>query len=335
MFRWASYGFLPKCYGSHAIIGNPPYQVLDGGGDGNSSVPIYHKFVELAKDLQPSFLSMIMPARWYAGGKGLDEFRQTMLQDKNIIFLGDIPDSRDCFPSVDIAGGICYFVRGDKPQPKCRVQTYINGTITAGERNLSEHNAFIRESKSAEIIAKVQLRKEATMNNIVFSRKPFGIGNSFRGKEEPFHCAVTLYGSQGLSYISREQVLANTHLIDSWKVVVSKASAQGGRADKQGQRKVIPKIVILSPGTVCTESYLLIAAFEDQQRARHLQTYIQTRFFRFLLALKAITQNISKESFGFVPQQSWEKEWKDKELYEKYSLSQDEIDYIESRIKAM
>ena len=325
----------PKNMKFDVIIGNPPYQLSDGGGAGTSAMPIYQKFVEQAKKLSPRFLSMIIPARWYAGGKGLDEFRATMLNDKHIRVLVDYIDSNDCFDGVDIAGGVCYFLWDRDHEGLCKV-TSVNKTCSkTSDRLLGEYSTFIRQAEAINIVHKVLNNCKITMDSIVYSRKPFGLDNGYIGQLTPFSGSVTLFGSQGISYIKEEEIIQNAHLLNEWKVIASKASAQGGRADSEGKRKVLPKVEVLSPGTICTESYLLLFHTSIQIEAENAASYVKTMFFRFLLSLKVITQNISKDSFSFVPLQDFSHPWTDEMLYKKYGLDENEIAFIESMIRPM
>ena len=325
----------PKNMKFDVIIGNPPYQLSDGGGAGTSAMPIYQKFVEQAKKLSPRFLSMIIPARWYAGGKGLDEFRATMLNDKHIRVLVDYIDSNDCFDGVDIAGGVCYFLWDRDHEGLCKV-TSVNKTCSkTSDRLLGEYSTFIRQAEAINIVHKVLNNCKITMDSIVYSRKPFGLDNGYIGQLTPFSGSVTLFGSQGISYIKEEEIIQNAHLLNEWKVIASKASAQGGRADSEGKRKVLPKVEVLSPSTICTESYLLLFHTSIQVEAENAASYVKTMFFRFLLSLKVITQNISKDSFSFVPLQDFSHPWTDEMLYKKYGLDDNEIAFIESMIRPM
>ena len=329
----------------NAIVGNPPYQVMDGGGAGYSALPVYQDFVNISRVINPQFMSLIIPARWYAGGKGLDNFRDTMLQDRRINLLFDFTESKDCFPSADIAGGICYFLWNRKYKGKCIVTSVSNNERNSNLRDLGEFSTFIRQSEAISIVHKIIDETIITLDNIVYSRKPFGLDNNFVGKQKPYDHCITVYGSQGISYADKDVVSQNTELIDNWKVIASKASAQGGRADKDGKRKVIPKIEVLTPNVVCTESYLLLSSFDNEDSANNLCKYVKSKFFRFLLSLKVITQNISKDCFRFVPLQDFTSnsdiDWSrsieeiDAQLYEKYGLERDEIDFIERMIKPM
>ena len=329
----------------NAIVGNPPYQVMDGGGAGYSALPVYQDFVNISRVINPQFMSLIIPARWYAGGKGLDNFRDTMLQDRRINLLFDFIESKDCFPSADIAGGICYFLWNRKYKGKCIVTSVSNNERNSNLRDLGEFSTFIRQSEAISIVHKIIDETIITLDNIVYSRKPFGLDNNFVGKQKPYDHCITVYGSQGISYADKDVVSQNTELIDNWKVIASKASAQGGRADKDGKRKVIPKIEVLTPNVVCTESYLLLSSFNNEESANNLCKYVKSKFFRFLLSLKVITQNISKDCFRFVPLQDFtansDIDWNhsiaeiDAQLYRKYNLNNDEIDFIERMIKPM
>lgn len=329
----------------NAIVGNPPYQIMDGGGAGYSALPVYQDFVNISRVINPQFMSLIIPARWYAGGKGLDNFRDTMLQDRRINLLFDFTESKDCFPSADIAGGICYFLWNRKYKGKCIVTSVSNNERNSNLRDLGEFSTFIRQSEAISIVHKIIDETIITLDNIVYSRKPFGLDNNYVGKQKPYDHCITVYGSQGISYADKDVVSQNTELIDNWKVIASKASAQGGRADKDGKRKVIPKIEVLMPNVVCTESYLLLSSFKNEDSANNLCKYVKSKFFRFLLSLKVITQNISKDCFRFVPLQDFtansDIDWNqsiaeiDAQLYRKYNLNNDEIDFIERMIKPM
>jgi site-specific DNA-methyltransferase (adenine-specific) len=210
---------------------------------------------------------------------------------------------------------------------------------------LSQYDTFIRQAEAVNIIEKVNLKSNTFLSDVVYSRKPFGLDNNYRGKTQPYPDCISLYGSYGISYISISEVKQNVDAVTRWKVIASKASAQGGRADKDGMRKVIPKVEVLPPNYACTESYLLIYDFDNEDAANRAASYIRSKLFRFLLSLSVITQNISKESFRFVPQQDFtansDIDWSqsvadiDRQLYEKYHLIDKEIAFIESMIKPM
>ena len=289
----------------NAVVGNPPYQVMDGGGAGYSALPVYQTFVNLSRRLSPIFCSLIIPARWYAGGKGLDTFRTSMLEDKHLSHLYDFPESKDCFPSADIAGGICYFLWNTLYHGDCLVTNIHNNRRSLYLRDLNEFDIFVRQSDAIQTIKKVLAKKEKTFNQIVFSRRPFGLSNNFVGAKEPSSNSIRVFGSSGISYTDEKHIPQNKELIPKWKVIASKASAQGGRADKDGMRKVLPKVMVLDTKTVCTETYLLLFATDNSSEAKNVKAYVSTKFFRFLLSLKVITQNISKECFSFVPLQEF------------------------------
>ncbi len=324
------------------IIGNPPYQLSDGGGlqtdsSSGSAIPQYHKFVIQAQKLSPRYLIMIIPARWYAGGRNLDEFRDMMLKDYRLEKIVDYSDSRDCFPGVDIAGGVCYFLWNREKQKKtCDIVNVTQQQSDEMSRMLNQYPVFIRSNKSIHIIDKIRSHKEKTFDNIVYSSKPFGFRSFYKGKEKAFANSVVLFGSSGLSFVDRADVTVNSDLIDEWKVIVSKTSAEhAGQADKDGRKKILSRVEILEPGVVCSESYLLVATFEDKRSCENLVAYLKTEFCRFMLSLVVITQNMSKASFQFLPIQDFSHPWTDEMLYKKYGLEQKEIDFIESMIRPM
>ena len=328
-----------------AIVGNPPYQVNDGGGTGSSSIPVYQYFVSVAKTLEPNYVSIIIPAKWYTGGKKvLDDFRSTMLNDNHICTLVDFDDSRDCFPTVDIAGGVCYFLWNSKYNGSCEIISVHGDTRVSVVRPLGEHETFVRDTIALQVIKKVQ--SEHMLDDIVFSRKPFGFSSFYEGTKDHFEGAVELFGSKGISYVHREDVSTNYDLIDRWKLIMSKTAAEhAGQADKNGQRRVLSRIEVLKPGAICSETYLLLNTFDDEQSAINMQTYMKTRFVRFLLSTILLTQNIAKDKFKFVPLQDftsssdidWSKsiEEIDEKLFDKYGLEDAERAFIRRMIKPM
>ena len=320
------------------IIGNPPYQLNDGGGSGSSAIPLYHKFVQQAKKLNPRYLTMIIPARWYTGGKGLDVFRDEMLQDKRIRVLLDYLDSRQCFPGVDIAGGVCIFLWDKSYQGKCNVINFVTEAIQYESlRYLNEYEVFVRDLRMLNIIHKVQQCNEPTMESMVYSRNPFGFPSTYNySLTKPSDNTVKIMTSKGYFYVPQKDISTNIDIIDEWKVVMSKTSAEhAGQADKEGRKKVVSRIEILGKQNICSESYLLIGHMKTKESSENLVAYIKTKFFRFLLSSVLLTQNIAKDKFQFVPLQDFSKPWTDEELYKKYGLTDEEIQFIESMIRPM
>ena len=320
------------------IIGNPPYQLSDGGGSGSSAIPLYHKFVQQAKKLNPRYLTMIIPARWYTGGKGLDVFRDEMLQDKRLRALLDYLDSRQCFPGVVIAGGVCVFLWDKSYQGKCNVINNVTDAIQYESlRYLNEYEVFVRDLRMLNIIHKVQQRNEPTMDSMVYSRNPFGFPSTYNySLTRPSDNTVKIMTSKGWFYVPIRDISTNIDIIDEWKVVISKTSAEhAGQADKEGRKKVVSRIEILGKQHICSESYLLIGHMKTKESSENLVEYIKTKFFRFLLSSVLLTQNIAKDKFQFVPLQDFSKPWTDEELYKKYGLTDEEIQFIESMIRPM
>ena len=323
------------------IIGNPPYQMSDGGGmktesASGSAIPLYHKFVQQAQKLNPKYLCMIIPSRWFSGGRGLDEFRLQMLSDNRLTDLVDYQDSRDCFPGVDIAGGVCYFLWKKDYNGLCNVCNIYQGKTIKSLRNLNEFPVFIRHSQAIDIIHKVLLLNETMMNNIVYSSKPFGFRSFELGRNTKQNNDLELLGSKGITFVKRNEVTTNADLIHKWKVVMSKASAEhAGQTDQEGRKRIISKVEVLEPGQICTETYLLLSTFDDELEAINLKEYVKTKFFRFLMSTILLTQNIAKDKFQFIPLQDFSKPWTDEELYTKYNLTEEEIAFIESMIRPM
>ena len=314
------------------IIGNPPYQLSDGGQKA-SATPIYQKFVEQAKKLKPRYLTMIIPARWFSGGRGLDGFRDTMLSDEHIKAMVDYTDSETCFPGVDIAGGICYFLWDKDYHGLCAVTTVHNGTRQESIRKLNEHHIFIRHKEALSIIEKVQHMDESFYNTRVSSQKPFGLRTYVTPTDKG---DITLRYNGGWGPFWRKDVPQAQDWIDKWKIILSYLTYDhAGRADKEGKRRIFSTMEVLKPGTVCTETYLVVDTFDTEEEALHFFKYLQTKFVRFLVAQTTSTQHIAKGNFVFVPIQDYSKLWTDEELYKKYGLTQEEIDFIDSMIKPM
>jgi site-specific DNA-methyltransferase (adenine-specific) len=341
----------PSCFFKNmkfdVIVGNPPYQLNDGGGTGSSAIPIYHKFIQQAKKLNPTYLSMIVPARWFTGGRGVDEFRAEMLGDNRIKEIHDFPNASDCFPGVEIKGGVCYFLWDRNHHGKCRVHTHTsNEIVSTAERDLLEKGAetFIRYNDAISILRKVQKLKEKSFADIVSANDPFGFDVRVEGsykrvspkyKKEPFHDAVLFYyygwQREGIGYIDKSQIKKNLTWIEDYKVYISKAYGAGETFPHQ----ILNIPIIGQPNSCCTESYLVIGTFDSKDKAENVAQYIRTRFFRFLVLLIKNTQNAMKKVYSFVPIQDFNESWTDEKLYKKYGLTAEEIAFIESMVRSM
>ncbi|MCR4659238.1 MAG: Eco57I restriction-modification methylase domain-containing protein [Bacteroidales bacterium] len=317
----------------NAIVGNPPYMIMDGGNKA-SATPIYNLFVDIAKKCDPMHISMIMPAKWYSGGKGLDSFRTEMLNDSRVEKLIDYTNSTDCFPTADIAGGVCYFLWSRDYEGLCTFINTLNGKESRIEKKLNELEIFVRYPVANEIVNKVRSTEKHFMNEQISARKPFGLATDVKPIEGKGDIKLRYNGGYG--DFKRSSVITGTDKIDKWKVMISYLSAEhAGQPDKNGMFKVLSTMEILPPQWVCTETYLLAGCFENKENALNLLGYLKTRFVRFLIGQVAIGQHITRMSFIFVPQQDFSKPWTDEMLYKKYNLSKDEIAYIESMIKPM
>lgn len=317
------------------IIGNPPYQVMDGGA-GASAKPIYNNFIEAAIDLSPRFISMITPSRWFAGGKGLDGFRKKMLTSGGISRLVDFPNAKDCFPSTSIGGGVSYFLMQRGYKGPCSITNISNGVSNIQTRRIDEFDVFIRFNGAVPIIRKVMASKPEKLSLIVESRNPFGFSSKERGQTDKFNGSIALKTSAGVFYTETKCLKKGIALLDNYSVLTSKVTNEhAGEPTKDGKFKVLSRTEILAPNEVCTDSYLCIGSFDNEKEAKSLLTYLKTKFTRFLL-LQAVTSiNLSSDKFDYIPMQDFDKTWTDEMLYTKYGLTQDEIAYIESMIKPM
>lgn len=321
-----------------AIVGNPPYQVMDGGGNGAAAMPIYNKFVGLSKRLKPDYTSMIIPARWYGGGRGLDEFRTEMLSDKHFSYIKDYPNPKDCFPTANISGGVCYFRwELNNGFPLCEFVNSINGMETSAMRALDEYDIFLRYNKSVSIIHKIKSKEESSLSEIVSQYMPFGIRSYERGRERKSkESDLLLYSSRGTGYVPKEMVTASHDYVGKYNVITGKAiSGHLGETDENGQVKLLATTMIIAPNEIATESYLAIGKFDSLKEAQNFLDYMKTKFMRFLLLQGLTSMNITKDRFLFVPLQDFSKPWTDAELYAKYGLTDEEIAFIESMIKPM
>ncbi len=324
------------------IIGNPPYQLNVGVEKDDYAIPIYHKFIEQAKKLNPRFLSMIIPARWYTGGRGLNEFRHSMLTDRGIKVIHDFPESSDCFSGVHIRGGVCYFLRDKDYQGDCSIITHM-GKKQIGPiiRPLLEtgSDTFIRYNQSITILKKVYNPECISFSSIVSSQTPFGIVTSYKGNATKEHYSdIKLYKSghemehRGkTAYVPLSLITRGQNLIDKHKVYLGEASSAVGSFP----HAILTKPFYGEPESVCTQSYLVIGPFKDKKECENVISYIHTRFFRFMVLLRKNTQHNMSYVFKFVPLQDFSKPWTDEELYAKYGLTEEEIAFIESMIRPM
>ncbi|MGX3021973.1 Eco57I restriction-modification methylase domain-containing protein [Ursidibacter sp. B-7004-1] len=312
------------------IIGNPPYQLSDGGAQA-SAAPIYHKFIQQAKKLNPNYLIMITPSRWFAGGKGLDDFRDEMLNDKHIKEIHDFPNAADCFPGVEIKGGVNYFIWDRSYNGDCLISTYDNNNLFSQmQRPLKENglDIFIRYNESISILRKVLAFNEKSFSEFVSSRKPFGLATNIKGNSNPYSKSgnIRLYQNKGIGYFLRENILVNKSWLDKDKVIMPYAVGSGD------SKTDYVKPIYAGVGSACTETYLVVGPFKNKVTCENVMSYINTRFFHFMLTLRKNTQHTTKLTYQFVPIQDFSESWSDKKLYEKYQLTQEEIEYIEMMV---
>lgn len=317
-----------------AIIGNVPYQ-QETDGAGRQAKPIYNHFVMQAKALEPKYISMIIPSRWFAGGMGLDAFRENMKIDRSIRKIVDFTNAKDCFPTASISGGVMYFLWNRDRQGLCNFKNITNGYSDEKERLLDEYPVVVRYNKAETIINKVRSFNEKCITDIISSLMPFGLSTNVRGETNQIDGYYKLYASNGVTYIDPKQITKGEEYVGSYKVLVSKTSAEhAGEPSKDGKFRVIPtSMKVIGPEEVCTHSYFLIGNYDNKETAQNLLEYLKTPFVRFLVLMSLSGFGLSKLAFGFVPMQDFSIEWNSNMLYDKYSLTKEEVKFIESMIK--
>lgn len=316
------------------IIGNPPYQMNTGGALGQGAVPIYQKFIEQAKRLNPNLLVMITPSRWFSGGVGLDDFRKQMLSEPRIRKIVDYLNSSDCFSGVEIKGGVSYFIWDRNYRGDCDVVTIKNNKKTSELiRPLREDNCdvFIRYNEAISILRKIQSKNEPSFSNTILSTNPFGMDMKFCGRDKN-EATIPVYSrGKKILYAKREDITRNVGYIQKHKVLVSKAYNGGDNYPHQ----IINRPFYAECGSACTVTYLVIGSYKDKNECDNVISYMRTRLFRLLVLLKKISQNTSKDTYSFVPVQDYSESWTDEKLYAKYNLSEEEIKFIEETIAPM
>ena len=305
------------------------------GGSGGSAIPVYQNFVELSNVIDPLYTSMIIPARWYSGGRGLEEFREVMITDRHIRKLHDFTNAADCFYSgVEIKGGICYFLKDRNYEGDCTIFSHDRQKAREQKaRPLKEEDSdvFIRYEEGVSIYHKTRALRESSFENCVSAQRPFGLRTYIHGQPEPFINSVKIYERGGTGYINATEITQNRAWVDLPKVYVSAAYG----ASDSFPHQIIGKPIVGERNSCCTETYVVIGPYNDERTASNVASYMRTRFFRFLVMLKKTSQHAAAGAYAFVPVQDFSRPWTDAELYAKYGLSSDEIAFVENMIRPM
>jgi site-specific DNA-methyltransferase (adenine-specific) len=313
------------------VVGNPPYQLSSGD---TSASPIYQLFVEQAFRLKPRYVSMIIPSRWFAGGKGLDAFRERMLASTHFRNLVDFPDAADIFPGVQIKGGVCYFLWDATYDGPCEVITVQNGVPGApAHRLLGAHgDIFIRFNEALSILERVTSQGEPNMEPLISSQTPFGLYTNFTDfHESKKPNDIALYMNAGQKWVDRSMITKNTDWVQWHKVLLPKA----GPGNDGYPHMILSQPVVVAPDSACTQTYLVIGPLASQTESENLATYLRTRFARFLIALRKNTQDIRPSIFSYVPALDWSVRWTDEALYKRYGITPDEQAFIASIVREM
>lgn len=329
------------------IVGNPPYQ-LNTDGFGTQARPIYQQFVQQAKALDPRFLCMVIPSRWFSGGMGLDEFRESMLTDDRLRTIDDYLNASDVFPGVGLKGGVCYFLWDRDHSGPCRVTTHFKDEPPSTvSRPLLEEGAdvFIRFNQGLSILKKVvaaetgsskslALPEAKKFTKLVSSIGAFGLDTTFRGKEKKTEGDLKVYRNGGVGYIERSEITKERAVFDKWKVFIGRAAPGTGNRDTYPHR-IISTPFIGEPGSISSWTYMFIGPFDSKTEAESVLSYLSCRLTRLLILLHKPSQDTTRRVYTFVPQQTWDREWTDAQLYEKYGITDDEIEFIESVVRPM
>lgn len=313
------------------IVGNPPYQI---GVDGNTRTrPLYQLFVERAIALDPRYIVMITPSRWFTGGLGLDDYRDKMINDRRLARLVDNPKLFDVFPGVEIKGGVSYFLWDREHNGDCEFSTRIDGTVVStATRDLREgHGVVIRDNLASALVHKVLSRSSGSIEGWFFPRLAFNQEwrTNFRGESDtPFSNSVPLIHNSGVGYVSSAKFERNVDIVDKWKVLIPKAGDGHGRDVSY----VIGEPIALAPGSACTESYFVAGAFDSRDECENYAHFLCSKFARFLVLQRKATQDVTSDRFRFVPALPMGTRWTDAALYDRFGLTRDEVDYIEASI---
>lgn len=323
------------------IIGNPPYQMTGGGGGTNDS-PIYHQFVQQAMGLEPRYLCMVIPSRWMAGGRGLSSFRSEFLEDQRVRVLVDYENAKDVFPTVGIGGGACYFLWDGEHSGPCDCTYHRNGVVVGPDaRELDEFDVFVRDKRAVDILRKVTSRNEDSFEELVSGDTPFGLATNFKEYQRdasPTKKQLRIYANIGTKRVQgsmkRDAIQKNTQLIDVWKLFLPKTGS-GRERERSGVDLVLSPPIIGEPGAVCTQTYLVAGPLKSKSEAQYVEKYLRSRLVRFLISLRKPSQDVFRSMYRWVPIQKWDRAWSDADLYKKYEISKEEIEYIESMIRPM
>lgn len=332
------------------IIGNPPYQLSDGGNNA-SATPIYQKFVIQAKKLSPSYLVMITPSRWFNGGRGLDDYRAEMLTDDRIAVIHDYLDSSILFPGVNIAGGCSYFLWDKQHSGECSIYVHQKENVDMTIRPLLEDgcDSYIRFNSAVSILHKIRNKQGTSFQNNVVGGRYYGFHTKIVWENDTYgkiqtadgkafipitkkriaEDSIKIYIHGGICYIEKNKIPKGIDTLEQYRIIIPRTGNPDGT--------IISTPKICEPGSCISNSFVMFLPNEEisEAIAKNIISYLSTKFCRLLISLKSSTQDKAPRVYQFVPMQDFSRSWTDEELYAKYDLTQDEIDFIESMIKPM
>ena len=341
-----------------AIVGNPPYQLIKASENNTTNSAfasaVYPLFMDIARKLNPQYVSMITPSRWMTkSGQGVsDDWVEMMINSNHFCTIHDFYSASDCFYGVEIKGGVNYFLYQQSYLGECDYYAHNNGEVSLRRERLNSLGAgiVIRDLKAIDIINKILAVEGDYIHNGSFSElvspqhffdKDGALNTNWKGyvkQKDKIHYIKYYLNknleASGFAWVKLSDIPKNVQSVGMNKVFIPKAGGSGN------DPIVLGHPFIGEANSVCSQTYILIGYLPGKhdftiKQCENIISYISSRFVRYLISIKKKTQDVTSASFQFVPIQDWSKTWSDSVLYEKYKLSKEDIDYVESKIKPL